>query len=417
MAAPAIAALGPVELVARSIESLLAAARQPVVLEPGDAAYALSPGQFHLERGPRWLRLEVWDETRLLNRRITALRAGGSGKLELITERFGGKAGSLFLYDEARPQNQALQRRSLHWTGAQWLEGFLRRRFAGWRLERLSQGADLEHSLSPAFPRAAVRKGQEGWAAMLAANEDDASRLLSFGLIWHDYLRRNWREVQMRGLALFVPEAAVRMTALRLRHLNPEMASFRLFAYDDAGAQEVDIADAGNVNTTLGAASLKAKPRLEPEAVLEASVRANLERLDARLLPEPVYSQVPGLTGLREGLFDLLAADRNGRLTLIELKASESVHLPVQALDYYIRTLWHLERGEFTRQGYFPGLTLSPAPPRILLAAPAQRFHSTNETVLGYFRPSIEVDVLGLGQDLGAPPRVLFRRRITGRRA
>ena len=36
-------------------------------------------------------------------------------------------------------------------------------------------------------------------------------------------------------------------------------------------------------------------------------------------------------------MLDLLTLDRNGRLTVIELKADEDLHLPLQALDYWIR--------------------------------------------------------------------------------
>ncbi len=39
---------------------------------------------------------------------------------------------------------------------------------------------------------------------------------------------------------------------------------------------------------------------------------------------------------------------------MIELKASEDVHLPLQALDYWMRVQWHVERREFQANGYFP---------------------------------------------------------------
>ncbi len=413
MAAPAFAAPGPVDLAARSIETLLASARQPVVVEPGEPAFALDPGHFHLERTPRWLRLEVWDEHRVLNRRITALRTAGPGKVTLETETLGGRRGQLLLYDEAGPQNQALNRKATQWTGATLLESLLARHFPGYTRQRLSTGADLEHSLSPAYPRAFVRRGREAWAAMLAPGEPEAARLLTFALIWHHYLRTQLPNLHWKGIALFLPEGSERQTALRLRHLNPRLAKYRLFAFSEQqGAHEIDPADGGNVLTTLGAASTAPKPRLDPEALLEWSVQRHIQNLDACLHAAPVYSQVQGLTGSQEGLFDLLAADLDGRLTILELKASENLHLPVQALDYYIRTRWHLDRQEFTRQGYFPGITLSPRPPRILLAAPAHRFHSTTEIIAGYFHPDIEIEMIGLGRDLAAPPKVLFRHRL-----
>ena len=36
-------------------------------------------------------------------------------------------------------------------------------------------------------------------------------------------------------------------------------------------------------------------------------------------------------------MLDLLTLDRNARLVVLELKADEDLHLPLQALDYWIR--------------------------------------------------------------------------------
>ncbi len=61
----------------------------------------------------------------------------------------------------------------------------------------------------------------------------------------------------------------------------------------------------------------------------------------AELLPELrgdlLYNQVPALSTGDRGMLDLLTLDRNGRLVVLELKADEDLHLPLQALDYWIR--------------------------------------------------------------------------------
>jgi len=58
----------------------------------------------------------------------------------------------------------------------------------------VSAEQDLEHSLSPGFPRAFLRKGQSGLAAIAAPPDGmDPASILSFGLIWLDYLRRRER--------------------------------------------------------------------------------------------------------------------------------------------------------------------------------------------------------------------------------
>ena len=73
-------------------------------------------------------------------------------------------------------------------------------------------------------------------------------------------------------------------------------------------------------------------------------------------------------------MLDLLTLDRDSRLTVIELKADEDLHLPLQALDYWIRVrALNDDRkpnaggsrplSAFERQGYFTGAEVSPLPP------------------------------------------------------
>jgi hypothetical protein len=106
---------------------------------------------------------------------------------------------------------------------------------------------------------------------------------------------------------------------------------------------------------------------------------------------------------------DLLAADRNGRLAVLELKASQDIHLPLQALDYWMHTKWHLDRNEFGPAGYFSGLPLRNAFPRMLLIAPALDFHPSNERVLRFFSPEIEVQRIGVGAEWQRDLKIMFR--------
>jgi hypothetical protein len=149
--------------------------------------------------------------------------------------------------------------------------------------------------------------------------------------------------------------------------------------------------------------------RQNPEAWLESQVRGNIQEVDASLLPSPVYGQVPAFAAADRGVLDLLAVDHRGRLAVIELKASEDVHLPLQALDYWIRVQWHVERREFQANGYFPGHELLREPPRLLLVSPALDFHSSNERVLRYLSPQIPVEQVGLGLEWRKELKVMHR--------
>jgi hypothetical protein len=152
--------------------------------------------------------------------------------------------------------------------------------------------------------------------------------------------------------------------------------------------------------------------RMHPERWLESLVIRDVHAIDATLDPGCVYSQVPAFSASDRAMIDVLAVTRGGRLTVIELKAEEDMHLPVQGLDYWSRVKWHHQRGEFQRYGYFPGLELSPEPPLLYLVAPALRLHSTTDTLLRYMSPEIDCIVVGIDErwrDSGV--RMVFRKR------
>jgi hypothetical protein len=164
--------------------------------------------------------------------------------------------------------------------------------------------------------------------------------------------------------------------------------------------------------------------RLQPERWLESRLRSEIAELLPGLRGDLLYSQVPALTVGDRGLLDLLTLDRNGRLTVIELKADEDLHLPLQALDYWIRvralnndrqTAAGNEGGRplsaFERQGYFAGAEVSPLEPRLLLAGPALRIHPANEPVLRYFSPQVEWELIALTEDWRRELKVVFRKR------
>ncbi len=478
-----------------AIERFLKASQKPALLEPGEDWLALVDGSFSLEEQNARLTLQAWDQRRNLVRRVVAIHQESPGRLELVVERFARKQGRLFLVDLARSWTQDWDRRGLRLAFRERFRGFLSRQFPDWRIAELSVEADLEHSLSPVYPRALLVKGSAGIAA-IAAGPDmlDSSGILSFGLIWLDYLRRRAPAIAVESLALFMANGQERTTCLRLAFLDSRAARFEVFGYSgEDSAAKLDLRDRGNLETHLdicrrathghaaianlldrvpeveqveghdGEISLRVSGlefahtrsgdlrfglaqrreasahnsgeieqlarelarvrtpsakgrdhplyRRQPEAWLESRVRAELETVDASLLPAPVYGQVPAFAAAERSVIDLLAVDASGRLAVLELKATADVHLPLQALDYWMRVKWHLDRGEFTAAGYFPGIALRPEPPRLLLIAPAFEFHPSSEAILRFFAPDVEVERIGLGAGWRASLQVMFRLR------
>ena len=169
--------------------------------------------------------------------------------------------------------------------------------------------------------------------------------------------------------------------------------------------------------------------RLQPERWLEARLRGEIAELLPGLRGDLLYSQVPALSTGDRGMLDLLTLDRNGRLAVIELKADEDLHLPLQALDYWIRVrALNNDRqpvagigggrplSAFERQGYFSGVQVSPLAPRLLLAAPALRIHPANEPVLRYFSPEVEWELIAFTEHWRRELKVVFRKRSSDNR-
>jgi hypothetical protein len=453
-----------------AIERFLKASRQPALLEPGEDVLPLGQGNFVLESRASRLVLQAWDEKRNLVRRVARIKAETRGRLELVVERFARREGSLFLIDLAHPAGAETGRRGPRRVFRERFREMLCRQFPGWKIEELSVEADLQHSLSPAYPRAFLKHGQTGWAA-IAASPDAASAagVLSFGAIWLDYLRRREPRMAIEGLAVFVPCGYEQPTCLRVLFLDPEAATWRVFGYSEQGfAVALEPSDFGNLDTRLepcrrpaapppeleetaafdaieaiprpnGSMSLRVRGieftttaeaeelsrfrtpecedrnhplyRVQPEAWLESQVRAHIQQVHAALRPEPVYNQVPALAGADRGIMDLVAVDYAGRLAVLELKATADLHLPFQALDYWMRVKWHLDRAEFAEFGYFPGIELLREPPRLLLVSPALEFHPTTESILRFFSPHVDVERVGVGLEWRRRLEIMFRLR------
>jgi hypothetical protein len=150
--------------------------------------------------------------------------------------------------------------------------------------------------------------------------------------------------------------------------------------------------------------------RMQPERWMEGMVRDDVTRIDAALDPRFVYTQVFANLGGEHGILDLLTVTRSGRLAILELKASEHIHLPLQAADYWLRVKRQLQSGEIARYGYFPGVELQPASPIVYLVAPALRFHPSTDELLKYLAPDLEVVRVGLAESWRRGLRVVMRQ-------
>jgi hypothetical protein len=154
--------------------------------------------------------------------------------------------------------------------------------------------------------------------------------------------------------------------------------------------------------------------RMHPERWLESLVVADVGVIDERLESRSLYSQVPAFSASDRAMLDVLTTTRDGRLAVVELKADEDIHLPLQGLDYWSRVQWHHSRGEFQRFGYFDDRELSAEKPLLYLVAPALHVHPQTDVLLRYLSPEIDWEFVGIDERWREGVKVVFRKRPGG---
>ncbi len=385
------------------MQAFIDSCRKPTVCEEGDEPIELKSEAYSLEVRAGRLWLETWTGTAAFSRRILQRIDSKPSAFRCSVHRFGRPPGRITLLDLDRPSSAARLVTGQRQTFAELFRLMLSRQFPGWTISHLSSALDLHRSFSSAFPRAHLVRGNQLIAALACPSVADEPSLLTSALLWFDYLDSRKPSGSQVSMALFLPEDSGCLTAQRLRWLSGPPKQARLFRFNEHGsAGEVDPADLGNLETRVAnASSLPLKfhgaqfaSNHKLEANLEIVVRRQLECVDATLLPAPVHSQVLTFVAGDRDIIDLLAIGRDGRLCVIELKAESDLHLPIQALDYWMRIRHHACRSEL--QHLFPGIAISPLPPRLILLAPANAYHSTNSAVLRYFAPEICVERIGV---------------------
>jgi hypothetical protein len=151
--------------------------------------------------------------------------------------------------------------------------------------------------------------------------------------------------------------------------------------------------------------------RISPERWLESLVVRDVAALDPRLDSRFVYSQVPAFSASDRAMIDVLTCTRDGRLAVLELKADDDMHLPLQGLDYWSRVKWHNDRGEFKKYGYFATREISTEAPLLLLVSPALHIHPRTDALLKYLSPQVDWELIAVDERWRETLKVVFRKR------
>ncbi|MBI4460952.1 MAG: hypothetical protein HY648_12965 [Acidobacteria bacterium] len=487
---------GNIEELKERLDFFLLGLRNPVLLEPGKALLDLTTSSYSFSTEYGKLLWHVWNEHSNLVRQITAVQKESRGRMELRFQKFGkGPPGTLILA-ESRAEEGRLERRSQRTRYSQQLRQSLGQLFPEWRIQELSSEPGLERSFSGRYSRAVLSQGQRAWAVIGSGEQEDftaADEILSYGLIWLDWLRQRKGNQVIAGLKIFLPAGRATNTLQRLAWMDSEKAQWEIYETGEE-LRRCDPRDAGNLRTLLPfrpiaqsstaaqcwagrlqalspaigthqgsdgvrAWTIRGLPfaketakgmvfgvgrsetvlgeetfgeleklvsqllryrradsadrqhpyfRLQPERWLQGILASEIARLDCGLFPAAVFQQIPVAGGTEHGVIDLLAMNRQGRLAVLELKASEDIHLPLQALDYWMCVHWQQQRGQLEQNGYFRGRILSTEPPLLLLVSPALQFHSSCETILRYFSPAIEAVRIGINENWREQLQVIF---------
>ena len=492
------------------LDEYLAAETAVTILEDGVPLFDLSQSHYSVSDSNGKCLLHLWSDERNIVRRVLDLEPKNAS-LQLSVQRFGKAQPVVLEFCPAGDHRTATAKKAARAQYATLLKRVIAANDLGFRIDSLSTGMDLEHSFSPVYTRALIRRGNSSFA-VLGVNSTEIQpsidAALGFGILWLEACRRNspaWMLVE--GLRLFVPPETSPVLRQRMAHLNHDFAKWELFELNQRSEQltPIDTSDAGNIATRLVHAPDKhsalkrfgasisqvlavvpqAEPvvvsptelvfrlyglqfagarvapgrdsfasteqlffgvrsaefsvdetnqdafrdyllhirdrrlsrdrsdpihRAVPERWIESLITRDVALLDSRLDSRHVYSQVPAFAACDRAMIDVLTTTHDGRLAVVELKADEDIHLPLQGLDYWARVRWHHQRGEFQKFGYFAGRQLSPADPALFLVAPALRIHPTTDQVLRYLSPDIDWTLLAIDERWRDGIRVIFRK-------
>ena len=114
--------------------------------------------------------------------------------------------------------------------------------------------------------------------------------------------------------------------------------------------------------------------------------------------------------GEERNIIDLLTITNDGRLVVVEIKASADPDLPFQALDYWIAVERHRKADDFLRKGYFAGCMLQDEPALLVLVAPLLAYHKTASRLISTLPAEIPLIEIGINQAWKREIKVLRRK-------
>jgi hypothetical protein len=342
------------------------------------------------------------------------------------------------------------------------------------RIERQVLYSDRRHGIGGAYPRFLLGKQaviavdpDETWAvvngimraALLWAplvrrqvsvvvprgrSQTICARLRAMPYVWRTFNWLQWDGSKIASLELSDPPPETHVQALVDLHLDDEVARIRALAPDLLQAvphiagraisvrlRGLEIARVSEEGTTyplglplenivrevdqarrFGSRHLLA--RAYEERWLESNLIGQIRQLVPSIAADHVYPQVPSFVGEERNIIDLLTVTREGRLVVLEIKASADPDLPFQAFDYWLAVERHRRANDFAMKGYFNGCSLANQPALLVLVAPLLTYHRSLGRLVSALPDSVPLLQIGINQGWKRQVKILRRRGIRG---
>lgn len=239
------------------LQTFIGSLAHPIVVEDEVEIFDLTAARWKLTVEFNKLLFEAWNESRSVARRVESVAYRDGNCIGVFVRKPGGRETSALEFrDLVQPEKSARRRAADRSRFKKEFLTMLEREYRGWRLERISNRSDLEHSFSTWYTRGLARQGGTGWAFLGCADEESPAAgesALAHGLIWLDWLRAHSDRVTVSGLKLFLPPSAVRLAGHRASCLNKRavQVEIREWKPGHATAIQIDPKDFGNVETRL----------------------------------------------------------------------------------------------------------------------------------------------------------------------
>jgi hypothetical protein len=209
------------------------------------------------------------------------------------------------------------------------------------------------------------------------------------------------------GLLQAVPYIPGKAISIRLRGLEIARVSAEGTSYPLGDSLEELIAELDSVRRY---GSRHPLARAHEERWLESKLLDDICQLIPSIDTRHIYPQVPSFVGEERNVIDLLTITNEGRLVIIEIKASPDPDLPFQALDYWIAVERHRKASDFQSKGYFAGRILLDQPAVLVMVAPLLAYHKTSRRLIDMLPADVPLMEIGINETWKKQIKVLRRK-------